>query len=53
MPFVHLHLHTEYSLLDGECRISTLPETVKKQGQTAVAITDHGALYGAVDFYKV
>lgn len=52
MPFVHLHLHTEYSLLDGECRISTLPETVKKQGQTAVAITDHGALYGAVDFYK-
>lgn len=52
MPFVHLHLHTEYSLLDGECRISTLPETVKNQGQTAVAITDHGALYGAVDFYK-
>ena len=52
MPFVHLHLHTEYSLLDGECRISTLPETVKRQGQTAVAITDHGALYGAVDFYK-
>ena len=52
MPFVHLHLHTEYSLLDGECRISTLPETVKKHGQTAVAITDHGALYGAVDFYK-
>ncbi len=52
MPFVHLHLHTEYSLLDGECRIASLPAAVKHQGQTAVAITDHGALYGAVDFYK-
>lgn len=52
MSFVHLHLHTEYSLLDGECRISSLAQTVKKQGQTAVAITDHGALYGAVEFYK-
>ena len=52
MDFVHLHLHTEYSLLDGECRISALPEAVKKAGQKAVAITDHGVLYGIVDFYK-
>ncbi|MDD4421965.1 MAG: DNA polymerase III subunit alpha [Eubacteriales bacterium] len=52
MDFVHLHLHTEYSLLDGECRISQIPEAVKKAGQTAVAITDHGVLYGIVDFYK-
>lgn len=52
MGFVHLHLHTEYSLLDGECRISALPEAVKKAGQNAVAITDHGVLYGIVDFYK-
>ncbi|HOJ48206.1 MAG TPA: DNA polymerase III subunit alpha [Bacillota bacterium] len=50
--FVHLHLHTEYSLLDGECRISALPEAVRKAGQKAVAITDHGVLYGIVDFYK-
>jgi DNA polymerase-3 subunit alpha len=50
--FVHLHLHTEYSLLDGECRIGALPEAVKKAGQSAVAITDHGVLYGIVDFYK-
>lgn len=52
MSFVHLHLHTEYSLLDGECRISSLPNAVKKAGQKAVAITDHGVLYGIVDFYK-
>lgn len=52
MEFVHLHLHTEYSLLDGACRISEIPEAVIAAGQTAVAITDHGALYGAVDFYK-
>jgi DNA polymerase-3 subunit alpha len=50
--FVHLHLHTEYSLLDGECRINALPEAVKRAGQKAVAITDHGVLYGIVDFYK-
>jgi len=50
--FVHLHLHTEYSLLDGECRINSLPDAVKKAGQSAVAITDHGALYGIIDFYK-
>ncbi len=52
MGFVHLHLHTEYSLLDGACRIGELMAWVKKQGQTSVAITDHGVLFGAVDFYK-
>ncbi len=50
--FVHLHLHTEYSLLDGACRIGKLFERVKNLGQTACAITDHGVMYGAVDFYK-
>ena len=50
--FVHLHLHSEYSLLDGACRISQIPQAVKKAGQTAVAITDHGVMYGAVDFYR-
>ncbi len=50
--FVHLHLHTEYSLLDGACRIHELMAALKAMGQTAVAITDHGALFGAVEFYK-
>ena len=52
MAFVHLHLHTEYSLLDGACRIERLMERVKELGQTAVAITDHGVMYGVIDFYK-
>lgn len=52
MGFVHLHLHTEYSLLDGACRIQPLMQAVKQQGQTAVAITDHGVMYGAIDFYR-
>ena len=52
MSFTHLHLHTEYSLLDGACRIEKLVERVKELGQTAVAITDHGVMYGAVDFYR-
>ena len=52
MAFTHLHLHTEYSLLDGACRINQLVERVKALGQTAVAITDHGAMYGAVEFYQ-
>jgi len=52
MSFVHLHLHTEYSLLDGACRISKLAERVRELGQTAVAITDHGVMYGAIDFYR-
>ena len=50
--FVHLHLHTEYSLLDGACRIDRLFDHLKELGQTAVAITDHGVMYGCVDFYK-
>ena len=50
--FTHLHLHTEYSLLDGACRIEGLMQRVKALDQTAVAITDHGVMYGCVDFYK-
>lgn len=52
MAFAHLHVHTEYSLLDGACRIRDLPKLVKELGQTAVAITDHGVMYGAIDFYR-
>ena len=52
MSFVHLHVHTEYSLLDGACRISSIMDRVKELGQTAVAITDHGVMYGCIDFYK-
>ena len=52
MPFAHLHVHTEYSLLDGACRINDLPKLVKEMGQTACAITDHGVMYGAIDFYR-
>ena len=52
MSFVHLHVHTEYSLLDGACRIRDLPKLVKEMGQTACAITDHGAMYGVIDFYR-
>ena len=50
--FVHLHLHSEYSLLDGACRISDIPSRAKECGHTAVALTDHGCMYGAVAFYK-
>ncbi|MBR3996792.1 MAG: PHP domain-containing protein, partial [Clostridia bacterium] len=50
--FVHLHLHSEYSLLDGACRISDIPKAAKLAGHTAVALTDHGVMYGAVAFYK-
>ena len=50
--FTHLHLHTEYSLLDGACRIDRLFERAEKLGQKSVAITDHGAMYGALSFYK-
>ena len=52
MSFVHLHVHTEYSLLDGACRIDKLVKRAKELGQSAVAITDHGVMYGAVAFYK-
>jgi DNA polymerase-3 subunit alpha len=51
-PFVHLHCHTHYSLLDGASRIPELVEHVKGQGMNAVAITDHGNLFGAVEFYR-
>lgn len=51
-PFVHLHVHSEYSLLDGACRIPKLVERVQSLGQTAVALTDHGVMYGVIDFYK-
>lgn len=50
--FVHLHVHTEYSLLDGACRIGQLVKHAKEIGQKSVAITDHGVMYGVMDFYK-
>ncbi|MBO5079202.1 MAG: DNA polymerase III subunit alpha [Oscillospiraceae bacterium] len=52
MSFVHLHVHSEYSLLDGACRISGMMDRVKELGQSAIAITDHGVMYGCIDFYK-
>ncbi|MBE6785019.1 MAG: DNA polymerase III subunit alpha [Ruminococcaceae bacterium] len=52
MAFTHLHLHTEYSLLDGACRINKLMDRVRELGQTSVAITDHGVMYGVIDFYN-
>ena len=52
MSFAHLHVHSEYSLLDGACRINGMMERVKELGQTAIAITDHGVMYGCIDFYK-
>ncbi|MBR1659564.1 MAG: DNA polymerase III subunit alpha [Oscillospiraceae bacterium] len=52
MSFAHLHVHSEYSLLDGACRIDALPRRVKELGQEALAITDHGVMYGAVAFFK-
>ncbi len=51
-PFVHLHVHSEYSLLDGACRIPAMIARAKALGQEAIAITDHGAMYGVIDFYK-
>ena len=52
MSFVHLHVHSEFSLLDGACRIENMAECAKNLGQTALAITDHGVMYGTVAFYK-
>ena len=52
MAFTHLHLHTEYSLLDGACRIPKLVERVKALGMNSCAITDHGVMYGCIDFYS-
>ena len=50
--FVHLHLHSEYSLLDGACKIKEIPKLAKELGQSAIAITDHGNMFGAVEFFK-
>ncbi len=52
MAFAHLHLHSEYSLLDGACRIKKLVTTVKESGMSSVAITDHGVMYGVIDFWR-
>ena len=52
MSFAHLHVHTEFSLLDGACRIGNMMEHVKDMGQEAIAITDHGVMYGVIDFYR-
>ncbi len=52
MDFVHLHVHSEYSLLDGACRIKRLVSRVRELGQSAVAVTDHGVMYGCVEFYN-
>ena len=49
--FVHLHLHSEYSLLDGACRIKDIAKAAAEAGHEAVALTDHGVMYGAVEFY--
>ena len=52
MGFAHLHLHTEYSLLDGACRLGPLVDRAKELGMESLAITDHGVMYGVVDFYE-
>ena len=51
-PFVHLHLHTSYSLLDGSCRVEDVMTAAAKNDMPAVAITDHGVMYGVIDFYQ-
>lgn len=50
--FVHLHIHSEFSLLDGANRIKDLPKRAKELGMDAIALTDHGVMYGAIDFIK-
>ncbi len=50
-PFVHLHVHTEYSLLDGACRTGQLVQAAKQMGMPAIAITDHGNMFGVIEFY--
>lgn len=52
MAFTHLHVHTEYSLLDGACRISRIACAAREKGMTSLAITDHGVMYGVIDFYR-
>ena len=50
--FTHLHVHTEYSLLDGMCRIPQLVSRAKELGMDSLAITDHGSMYGVIEFYR-
>ena len=52
MSFAHLHVHSEYSLLDGMSKIPALVKKVKASGMTACALTDHGVMYGLADFYN-
>ena len=52
MNFTHLHVHTEYSLLDGSSKISEIVQQAKKLGMDSLAITDHGVMYGVIDFYR-
>ena len=52
MSFAHLHVHTEYSLLDGSNKIKECVARVKELGMDSVAITDHGCMFGVIDFYK-
>ena len=51
-PFVHLHVHTQYSLFDGLCKIPDMVKRAKELNMPAVAITDHGVMYGVIDFYR-
>ena len=52
MSFTHLHVHTEYSLLDGSSKIKEITKQAKELGMDSLAITDHGVMYGAIDFYE-
>ena len=52
MSFSHLHVHTEFSLLDGSCKIKELLKRAKELGMDSMAITDHGVMYGVIDFYR-
>ena len=52
MAFTHLHVHTEYSLLDGSSKIGELAARAKELGMDSMAITDHGVMYGVIDFYR-
>ena len=51
-PFAHLHVHSDYSVLDGACKIERLLDRVEQMGQSAVALTDHGVMSGAVELYR-
>ena len=52
VPFAHLHVHSHYSLLDGTCQVGDLVEAAKEAGTSALALTDHGNLFGAIEFYR-